>query len=58
MVEIARITSGAHCKFDANAAQHLADLLKAVAAFAAGGIRALAHQKTDAARLLLTQIKK
>jgi hypothetical protein len=56
--EIARITSGAHCKFDANAAQRLADLLKAVAAFAAGGIRALADQKTEAARLLLTQIKK
>ena len=56
--EIARITGGAHCKFDAGAAQRLADLLKAVAAFAAGGIRALADQKSEAARLLLTQIKK
>jgi hypothetical protein len=56
--EIARITGGAHCKFDAGAAQRLADLLKAVAAFAAGGIRALADQRTVAARLLLTQVRK
>jgi hypothetical protein len=56
--EIARITGGAHCKFDAGAAQRLADLLKAVAAFATGGIRALADQKTEAAKLLLTQIRK
>jgi len=56
--EIARITGGAHCKFDAGAAQRLADLLKAVAAFATGGVRALGDQKTEAAKLLLTQIKK
>ena len=56
--EIARITGGAFCKFDAGAAQRLAEFLKAVAAFAAGGIRALAEQKTEAARLLLTQIRK
>jgi hypothetical protein len=56
--EIARITGGAIAQFDANAAQRLADLLKAVAAFAVGGIRALADQKTEAAKLLLTQIKK
>jgi hypothetical protein len=56
--EIARITGGAHCKFDAAAAQRLRDLLVAVAAFATGGIRALADQKTAAARLLLTQIKR
>jgi hypothetical protein len=56
--EIANITGGAVAKFDSSAAQRLADLLKAVAAFAAGGIKALAAQKTDAATLLLTQIKK
>jgi hypothetical protein len=56
--EIAKITGGASCKFDSGAAQRLADLLKAVAAFAAGGVKALAAQKTDAATLLLTQIKK
>ena len=56
--EIAKITGGAHCRFDAGSAQRLADLLKAVAAFATGGLKALAAQKTDAATLLLTQIKK
>jgi hypothetical protein len=56
--DIARITGGAFGKFDADAAQRLADLLKAVAAFAAGGVKALAAQKTEAATLLLTQIKK
>jgi hypothetical protein len=56
--EIAAITRGAYCKFETGAAQRLADLLKAVAAFAAGGAKALANQNSDAARLLLTQIKK
>lgn len=56
--EIARLTGGAHCQFDAGAADRLADLLKAVAAFAAGGIKALAAQKSAAARLLLTQVGK
>jgi hypothetical protein len=56
--EIAKVTGGAHCKFDAGAAQHLADLLRAVAVFAARGIKALSTQNTEAARLLLTQIKK
>jgi hypothetical protein len=56
--EIARITGGAVAKFDADAAQRLADLLKAVAAFATGGIRALADQKTAAAKLLLAQVRK
>src|SRR5262245_61560650 len=55
--EIARITEGASCRFDSSAAQRLTDLLKAVAAFATGGIKALAAQKTDAATLLLSQIK-
>ncbi len=55
--KIASITGGAHCKFDAGAAQRLADLLKAVAAFAAGGVKALAAQKSEAATLLLTQMR-
>jgi hypothetical protein len=45
-------------KFESGAAQRLAELLKAVATFAAGGIRALAAQKSEAATLLLTQLKK
>ena len=56
--EIAAITRGAYCKFETGAAQRLADLLKAVAAFAAGGVKALANQNSDAARLLLTQLKR
>ena len=56
--EIAKLTGGAHCASDAAATQRLADLLKAVAAFATGGVRALADQQTTAARLLLTQIKR
>jgi len=56
--ELARITGGAIAKFDSGAAQRLADLLKAVAAFATGGVKALAAQKSEAALLLLSQIKK
>jgi hypothetical protein len=56
--KIARITGGAIAKFDPGAAQRLADLLKAVAAFAAGGVKALAAQHSEAATLLLTQLKK
>jgi hypothetical protein len=56
--QIADITGGAACKFDHAAAQRLADLLRAVAAFATGGVKALTAQKTDAATILLTQIKK
>jgi hypothetical protein len=39
--EIARLTRGAWCRFDAGAAGQLRDLLRAAAAFAAGGHRAL-----------------
>ena len=56
--EIARLTGGATAKFNAGAAQRLADLLKAVVAFATGGMKALAAQDSAAARLLLTQVKK
>jgi hypothetical protein len=55
--EIAKLTAGAHCRFDSGAGQRLAELLKAVAVFAAGGLEALANQQTESARLLLTQIK-
>ena len=40
--EIARLTRGAYCRFDPGAAHQLAELLRAAAAYAAGGIRALA----------------
>jgi hypothetical protein len=55
--EIARLTNGAYGKFDAGAARQLGELLRAVAAFAAGGITALANQNTDSARKLLGQLK-
>ena len=40
--EIARLTNGAWCRFDAGASAQLRELLRAAAAFAAGGHRALA----------------
>ena len=40
--EVARLTRGAYCRFDPGAAHQLAELLRAVAAYAAGGMRALA----------------
>lgn len=41
--EIARLTRGAYCPFDAASAQQLKDLLSAVAVYAAGGRVALEH---------------
>ena len=40
--EITRLTHGAYCRFDPAAAHQLAALLRAVAAYAAGGVKALA----------------
>ena len=39
--QIARLTKGAYCPFDASSAQQLRDLLSAVAVYAAGGRKAL-----------------
>jgi hypothetical protein len=39
--EIARLTHGAYCRFNAGAPHQLAELLRAVAAYAAGGVKAL-----------------
>jgi hypothetical protein len=39
--EIARLTHGAYCRFDPGAAHQLAELLRAAAAYAAGGLKAL-----------------
>jgi hypothetical protein len=39
---IAQLTKGAHCRFDANSPDQLRELLGAVAAYAAGGRKALA----------------
>lgn len=58
--EIARLTKGAHCSFDAGSAQQLRDLLTAVAVYAAGGRRALTAlaDRNKGARLLITQMKR
>src|SRR5438093_1483623 len=58
--EIARLTRGAYCRFDPGAAHELAELLRAVAAYAAGGIKALTDLSTrrgTAALKLLGQLK-
>ena len=39
--QIARLSGGAHCRFDTGSARQLRDLLSAVAVYAAGGRRAL-----------------
>jgi hypothetical protein len=56
--ELARLTKGAHLKFTSGSARELAELLRAVAAFAVGGLTALSDLRSDAARKLLGQMKK
>ena len=59
--EIARLSRGAWCRFDVGAARELGELLRAVAAYASGGRKALAELSTrgagTAARALLAQMK-
>lgn len=45
--DIARLSGGACCPFDANSASQLRDLLSAVAVYAAGGRRALEDYSKD-----------
>lgn len=54
--QFARLSKGAYARFDANAPGQLADLLRAVAAYASGGRDALSLQKSTPARLLLEQL--
>jgi hypothetical protein len=59
--EIARLTNGAWCRFDAGAADQLRDLLTAVAVYAAGGVKALErleHRGARGAQLLLGEMKR
>lgn len=55
--EIARLSGGAYCSFDASSAQQLRDLLSAVAVYAAGGRKALEDfgQRQGGVALQLTQ---
>lgn len=60
--EIARLTKGAHCRFDAGSAEQLRSLLTAVAVYAAGGRKALERlsgqtQGGGGARKLLGQMR-
>jgi len=58
--EIARLTRGAYCRFDSGSAHPLAELLRAAAAYAAGGIKALADlsaKRSAGAQKLLAQLK-
>jgi hypothetical protein len=55
---IARASGGAYCRFDPGAARQLAELLRAVAIYAAGGATALAARKDAASIKLLAQLGK
>ncbi len=58
--QIARLSGGAYCPFDATSAQQLRDLLSAVAVYAAGGRKALADygdRKGGVVRRLTHQVK-
>jgi hypothetical protein len=57
--EIARLTRGAYCRFDAGSAAQLRELLSAVAAYAAGGQAALEDfaKGGGQGRLLLEQLR-
>jgi hypothetical protein len=55
--EIARLTQGAHCTFAPGAARELAELLRAVAAYAAGGRQALVASQSAGAVKLLQQLR-
>ncbi len=56
--EIARLTKGAYCRFDAGSADQLRELLRAVAAYAAGGQKALESSARGRGQLLLEQLKR
>jgi hypothetical protein len=54
---MARLSRGAFAHFDHNSAETLAQLLGAVASYAAGGRKALEKDDSEVARLLLKQLK-
>ena len=58
--DIARLTHGAYCRFNSGAAHELGELLRAVAAYASGGLNALGRLAADqngSAIRLLAQLK-
>jgi hypothetical protein len=54
---MAKVSGGAYAHFDASSADRLAELLGAVASFAAGGRAALEKRGGDSAKLLLRQLR-
>jgi hypothetical protein len=54
--EIARLTRGAYCRFDAGSAKQLRGLLTAVAVYATGGRKALQATASKAAMVFLEQL--
>lgn len=55
--QIARLSGGAHCRFDASSARQLGDLLNAVATYAAGGRSALQQLEQQGSRQAATLLK-
>jgi hypothetical protein len=57
--EIARLSRGAYCRFAPGAAHELAELLRAAAAYAAGGMKALAalRERSNYAARLIEQMR-
>jgi hypothetical protein len=55
--QIADATKGAYCRLDQGSARQLAELLRAVAVFAAGGMTALAARHDAGTRKLLSQMR-
>ena len=56
--EIARLTGGAYARFDTNAAGQLAELLRAAAVYAAGGMKALESRGGRGDRVLIEQMRR
>ncbi len=54
--QMASLSGGAYARFDANSAEQLAELLRAVATYASGGKAALKTLDSSCARQLLTQL--
>jgi hypothetical protein len=54
---IARLTHGAYCRFNPGAARQLAELLRAVAVYATGGVAALSTRHDASSVKLLAQLK-
>ena len=54
--EIARLTCGAYCRFNPGAVRQLAELLRAVAVYAAGAMTALAARRDAGVVKLLSLV--